>query len=131
VKWVLQYLRGTATLGLVFQRLETGKPRLLQGYIDADYAGDLDHGRSTTSYMFTVAECVISWKAELQDTIALSMTEAEYMVAIETSKEVLWLRGLVDMFSIIHDSVRGHCDSQSVIISLKITGITSGRSILI
>ena len=65
--------------------------------------------------MFTVAECVISWKAELQDTIALSMTEAEYMVAIETSKEVLWLRGLVDMFSIIHDSVRIHCDSQSAI----------------
>ena len=29
VKWVLQYLRGTVRLGLVFQRLKTGKPRLL------------------------------------------------------------------------------------------------------
>jgi len=47
-------------LGLVFQRLKTGKPRLLQGYIDADYAGDLNQRKSTTGYMFTVAECVIS-----------------------------------------------------------------------
>jgi len=52
-------------LDLVFQRLETGKPRLLQGYIDADYARDLDQRRFTMSYVFTVAECVISWKAKL------------------------------------------------------------------
>ena len=36
VKWVLQYLRGTVRLGLVFQRLETKKSRLLQGYVDAN-----------------------------------------------------------------------------------------------
>ena len=29
VKWVLRYLRATARLGLVFQKLETGKLRLL------------------------------------------------------------------------------------------------------
>jgi len=64
VKWVLRYLRGTAKLGL-FQRLKTGKFRLLQGYVDADYAGDLDQQRSTTGYVFTIVECIISWKAEL------------------------------------------------------------------
>ena len=74
----------------------TGKPKELQGYVDAYYAGDLDQRRFTTDYVFTVAECVISWKAELQDTVALSMTEAEYMAAVETSKEDLWLRGLVE-----------------------------------
>ena len=42
VKWVLRYLQETARLGLVFQRLKTGKPRLLQGYVYADYAEDLD-----------------------------------------------------------------------------------------
>ena len=51
--------------------------------------------------VFTVAECVISWKAELQDTIALSTTEAEYLATVEASKETLWLRGLVETFSII------------------------------
>ena len=53
------------------------------------------------SYVFTVAECIISWKAKLQDTVALSTTEAEYIAAIEASKEALWLRGLVQTFSII------------------------------
>jgi len=90
VKWVLQYLRGTARLGLVFQRLKTKKPRVQQDYADANYAGDLDQQRSTTGYVFTVAECVISWKIELQDTVSLS--EAEYMAAVEASKEALWLR---------------------------------------
>jgi len=80
--------------------------------------------------VFTIAECVISWKAELQDTIALSTTEAEYMAAVEASKEALWLRGLVEAFSIIQDSVRVHATAKVLFISLKITGITSGRSTL-
>jgi len=65
--------------------------------------------------VFTVAECIISWKAELQDTITLLATEAEYMAIVEASKEALWLRGLVETFSIIQDSVRVHCDNQSAI----------------
>ena len=71
------------------------------------------------SYVFTVAECAISWKAELQDTVALLTTEAEYMAAVETSKEALWLRRLVEPFSIIQNSVRLHCDSQSAIHLIK------------
>jgi len=110
----------------VFQRLKSGNPRVLQGYFDADYAGDLDYRRSTTGYVFTVAECIINWKTKLQDTIALSTTETEYIAAVEASKEALWLRGLVETFSIIHDSVQVHCDSQSTIPLAKITGITSG-----
>ena len=52
-------------------------------------------------YVFTVAECFISWITELQDTIALSTTEADYMAAVNASKEALWLRGLVEIFCII------------------------------
>ena len=50
----------TVRLGLVFQRLETRKSRLLQGYVDADYARDLDQRRFMMVYVFTVAKCVIS-----------------------------------------------------------------------
>ena len=38
----------------MFQRLKTGKP--IQGYVDADYAGDLDQRRFTMGYVFTVAD---------------------------------------------------------------------------
>jgi len=37
------------------------------------------------------------------------------MAAVEASKKALWLRGLVETFSIIQDSVRVHYKSQSVI----------------
>jgi len=69
--------------------LKTGKPKLLQGYVDANYPGDLDQRRFTMGYVFIIVECIISWKAELQDTIAFSTTEAEYMAAVEASKEAL------------------------------------------
>jgi len=48
----------------------------------------------------------------MQNTIALSTTETEYMATVEASKEALWLRELVEMFSIIQDSVQ---DNQSAI----------------
>jgi len=41
------------------------------------------------------------------------------MVAIEASKKALWLRGLVETFNIIQDSIRVHCDSQSAIHLVK------------
>jgi len=47
--------------------------------------------------------------------MALSTINAEYMVAVEASKKTLWLRELVGMFDIIHDSVQVYCDTQSVI----------------
>ena len=117
-------------LGLVFQRLKTGKHRLLQGYVDIDYARNLAQQRSITGYVFTVAECAISLKAELQDTIALSAIEAEYIAAVEVSKEALWLRGLVET-SVSYNIHFGFIATAKVLfISLKITGITSGRSTL-
>jgi len=89
-----------------------GKPRVFQGYVDAIYTGDIDQRRSTISYVFTVIECVISWKAELQDIVTLS---TKYMVAVEASKKTLWLRALVETLNIIQDLVWVHCDGQVVI----------------
>jgi len=66
---------------------------------------EIDQRRFTTGYVFTVAECIISWKEKLQDKVALSVSiiEAEYIVAVEASKEVLWLREFVETFGIIQD----------------------------
>ena len=37
------------------------------------------------------------------------------MGVVEASKKALWLRKLIETFSIIQDSVRVHCDNQSAI----------------
>ena len=44
VKWILRYLRGTTNQALCFG----GSNIALQGYVDADMAGDRDNKRSTT-----------------------------------------------------------------------------------
>jgi len=43
VKWIFRYLKGTTDFGIT------------TGYVDVDYAGDLDDKRSTTGYVFTLA----------------------------------------------------------------------------
>ena len=56
------------------------------GYVDSDYASDLDNRKSLSAYVFTLSGCTISWKFTLQSTITLSITEAEYMIIIEVIK---------------------------------------------
>jgi len=114
VKWILRYLRGTTDIGLVYDK-GSGVNSHVIGYVDSDYAGDLDKRRSLTGFVFTFSECAISWKATSQSTVALPTTEAEYMVAAEAVKEAIWLRGLVSDLGLQQDETVVFCDSQSAI----------------
>ncbi|KAE8657094.1 hypothetical protein F3Y22_tig00116997pilonHSYRG00993 [Hibiscus syriacus] len=93
VKWIFRYLKGTVGHRIVFGS-QRDNP-LVVGYVDSDYAGDLDNRRSTIGYVFTLGGRPICWKSTVQSVVALSTTEAEYMVAAEAAKEALWLTGLV------------------------------------
>jgi hypothetical protein len=53
--------------------------------------GDKDIRRSTTGYVFTIGGTIVSWISKLQKVVALSTTEAEYVVATEASIEMIWL----------------------------------------
>eukprot|EP00253_Pinus_taeda_P006324 PITA_06324 len=55
VKWVFRYLCGTSDYGLCYQ----GRPRLdrmldIHGFVDAEWAGDLDQRSSTSRYVFNL-----------------------------------------------------------------------------
>ena len=84
LKWVLRYLRRTSDHCISFD----GHEGSVCGYVDANYASDLDERRSTTGYVFTLAGGAISWMSKLQETVALSTTEAEYIAALDACKEV-------------------------------------------
>ncbi|KAM2761386.1 hypothetical protein COP1_025857 [Malus domestica] len=114
VKWILRYILGTVDVGLLFQQDKvTGQ--CVVGYVDSDYAGDLDKRRSTTGFVFTIAGGPVSWRSILQSTVALLTTEAEYMAVTEAIKEAIWLQGLLDDLGVQQDHVDVHCDNQSVI----------------
>lgn len=59
---------------------------------------------------------MVSWMSRKKDFVALSTIEAEYMVASEVSREVVWLcKLLVDLFEGLLDSIIILCDNRSCI----------------
>ena len=61
------------------------------GYIDVDYAGDMDKRRSTSGYVFMFTGGAVSWRSRLQNCTSMSTIEAEYIAASEACKEAIWL----------------------------------------
>ena len=61
VKWILRYLKGSTDTCLCF----TGASLKLQGYVDAELAGDIDSRKSTTGFAFTLGGIAISWSLNL------------------------------------------------------------------
>jgi len=118
VKWVLRYIKGTIDVGLVFEKDSTGKQECI-GYVDSDYAGDLDKRRYTTGNVFTLSQVLVSWRSILQSTVALSTTEAEYMATMEIMKETIWLQWLLDDLAINQDLLKINCDCTSAIYLVK------------
>ena len=91
VKRVLRYLQGTSSYGITYRP----PPLRLQGYSDADWAGDLDTRRSTTGYVVMLNNGAIVWQSRRQPTVALSTMESEYMALTEAAKELKWIKTLL------------------------------------
>uniref|UniRef100_A0A803P4C9 Retrovirus-related Pol polyprotein from transposon TNT 1-94 n=1 Tax=Cannabis sativa TaxID=3483 RepID=A0A803P4C9_CANSA len=83
-----------------------------QGFVDSDYAGNIDTRKSLTRYAFTVLGSFVSWKSNLQKVVALSSTETAYMAATEAVKEAIWLKGLTKDLGFNSDDVTVYCDNQ-------------------
>jgi hypothetical protein len=120
VKRVFRYLCGTTSYGLYYQ----GRPGLdrvvdIHGFVDADWAGDLDHRRSKSGYVFNLFGRAISWMSKRRAVVALSTTEVEYMAATHASKEAVWLQRLCSGIGLVQQAVRLDCDSQSAIFLAK------------
>ena len=92
IKWLLRYLRGTTTRALCFG----GSGTILQGYVDSDMVGDKDSRRSTIGYILTMGGTTVSWIYKIQKVVSLSSIEAEYVVATEASKEMIWLQRFME-----------------------------------
>ncbi|CAH9095979.1 unnamed protein product [Cuscuta epithymum] len=113
LKWLLRYLKGTISHGLVFSK--SNSEICLTGYVDSNYANDRDNRKSTTSYIFTLCGSCISWKSQLQPIVALSTTESEYVAATEAFKEAIWLKRILSEIGFLRQVVTVYSDSQSAI----------------
>jgi len=115
VKRIFRYLNGTINHGLLFDNKSN-----VEGFSDADWAGNLDDRKSTSGYVFMMSGAAISWNSKKQSCVALSTAEAEYIALAKASQESVWLqRLLIDMGEKQKNAIIIHEDNQSAIAMAK------------
>ncbi|XP_020680826.1 uncharacterized protein LOC110098350 [Dendrobium catenatum] len=96
LKRVLRYIAGTIQLGLPI----TSSSLDLQAYSDSDWAADSTTRRSITGYCAFLGNTLVSWCVKKQTTVARSSTEAEDRALATAATDIVWLRRLLQDFSI-------------------------------
>jgi hypothetical protein len=89
MKRILRYLVHTASFGLWYPR---GSTFDLVGYSDADYAGCKVERKSTLGTCQFLGRSLVSWASKKQNVVALSTTEAEYIVVGHYCAHLLRMR---------------------------------------
>jgi len=111
IKRILRYIKSTSDATLCYG----GSEFTVKGYVDSDFAGDLEKRKSTTRYVFIIAGGAVSWVSKLQTVVALSTTEAEYMAATQACKEAIWMKKLMEELRHKQEKILLYCDSQSAL----------------
>ncbi len=71
VEHVLKYLSGTYTDGIYYGK-DSQRLKKIRGWVDADFAADLDTRRSHTRHVLMLNGGAVSWKLTKQKSVSLS-----------------------------------------------------------
>lgn len=116
LKRIMRYIKGTIDLSLVYKYdKENQCVCKLQGYSDADWAGDIADRKSTSGQIFYVFNCPVSWYSKKQSCVSLSSCEAEYVALSMAIMEGMFLKKLLIDFSYSNIQFEVFEDNQSVI----------------
>ncbi len=66
----------------------------ITGYVDANWARDLEIWWSTFGMIFKFQFALLMWSSKLQPMVAFSSIEAKYQSLSDGAKEIIWLRSL-------------------------------------
>ena len=103
LKCILRYLKGTKDHSIVYKALPQ-EPNFFYGYTDASYGNTDDH-RLISGYVFLARNSAITWSSRKQVSIALSLTEAEYVALSEAAREACWLKSLYDELGLLQENI--------------------------
>ena len=124
-KRIMRYLKGTLEFGIWYQR--EGKSELL-GYINNNYAGDVDDSRSTSDYVFLMSEGAVAWSSRKQPIVTLSTTESEYVAAATCAYQAIWMKRILKEIGHEQDEeMILFCDKMSTI-KLSKNAVMHGKS---
>ncbi|XP_070028646.1 secreted RxLR effector protein 161-like [Nicotiana sylvestris] len=126
-KRILRYLKGTQDLVLYYP---SGDSFNLIGYADADYEGYFVDRKSTSEMDHSLGSCLISWGTSKQNSVALSITEAKYVVLASCCAQLLWIKQQLEDFGVLTKSVPLLYDNTSALNMQRIQFNIKGPNIL-
>ncbi|RVX03304.1 Retrovirus-related Pol polyprotein from transposon RE1 [Vitis vinifera] len=89
---ILRYLKSSPRKGLLFSK--NGHLRI-NGYTDADWAGNISDKRSNSGYFMFVGGNLVTWRSKKQKVVALSSAEAKFRGMAKELCELLWIKRLL------------------------------------
>ena len=96
-KRVLKYLKETQNFGLKYTQVDDFR---LIGYSDSELDGDKETGVSTSRYAMSLGSGAISWRSRKQSVPVDSTTKAEYVATAEATKEIVWLKKILEYLQV-------------------------------
>jgi hypothetical protein len=72
----------------------------LEGMSDSDYAGDKQTRTSVFGYIIYFCGAPIAWKSKASKSVTLSSTEAEYVALSEITKEIMFVKQVLETMNI-------------------------------
>ena len=118
-KKVLRYLKGTKDYMLMYRQTDNLD---VIGYSDSDFAGCVDSRKSTSGYIFMMADGAISWRSTKQTLVATSTMEAEFVSCFETISHGVWLKSFISGLRImdsISKPLKIFCDNSATVFMAK------------
>jgi hypothetical protein len=97
VKTIVRYLAGTKDKGVIYKQTSSF---IFDCFVDANFAGLYGHEpsedptsvKSRTGYIISAGGCFLLYKSQLQSTIALSTSEAEYSALSQAMRALIPIR---------------------------------------
>ena len=112
LKRIIKYVKATVEFSVWYSK-DTND--VLAGYFDANWAGNADDRKSTSGGCFYVSNNLASWMSKKQNSISLSIAEAEYIATGSCCTQLLWMQKLLHDYGICQEHLTIYCDNTSAI----------------
>ena len=110
---ILWYLKFSPGKGLMFRKNNHSN---VDGYTDADWAGNISDMKSTSGYFPFVGGNLVTWRGKKQKVVALSSAEVEFRGMAKGVCELLWLRRLLSEIGFVPSlEMNLFCDNKATI----------------
>eukprot|EP00253_Pinus_taeda_P009627 PITA_09627 len=90
-KRILRHVNGKKLYGVLYTARDDLR---LVGYIDSDWVGSVDDGKSTSGYLFHLGSGAIAWASKKQTIVSLSIIESEYVTTTTITCQAVWMRNV-------------------------------------